>query len=401
MNTFTILLTVFLFFCAFSFSSARDINLDEIYINKTSFYNHKLIDSKLDIYQKINSAFVDRDVSFAWWISGDEILYIKENISCNVNIVYRYKIYKNKSEELTRFTGAVTAARVNNNGKYIIIKRLIQKDNLIPEGQLLILDTGTCEITANPTPYAFLDFSIPNAGNTIIYEKKNKIVEYHLDIKRSFTLLEKASYADIIVSKNPSFALLSPDRNKILVINGNGGYYKCKLIDKDRTFNIDGLSSSSEIYWIDNDRLIYRKGSAGDFSVVMFHIKNKKEKMLLSRSFNTNITFTPHPMKAAFLREQIINIYDFRKNIIINTGIEGEDVSFSPNGNKFISLLYKKLFIIDTVTINKKTIELKRSWNDILSLYKGIKLNNHEFTNEYSFFYLTRKIDAYNDLINN
>jgi hypothetical protein len=104
-------------------------------------------------------------------------------------------------------------------------------------------------------------------------------------------------------------------------------------------------------------------------------------------------------MIAAFLREQIIHIFDLKKNSILNTGVEGEDISFSPNGNKFISLLYKKLFVIDLVTLNKKIIELKRSWNDISSVYNELKNKNNEFTNEYSPYYINRKISAYNDLI--
>jgi len=164
---------------------------------------------------------------------------------------------------------------------------------------------------------------------------------------------------------------------------------------------MDGLSSSSEIYWIDNDRLIYRKGATGNFSVVIYNIKNQKEKVLLNNSFNTNITYSPHPMIAAFLRDQIINIYDFQKNKLINTGTEGEDILFSPNGNKFISLIYKKLFIIDIAALNKKTIELKRSWNEILSVYNELKNKNDEFTNEYSLDYINRKIITYNDLIRN
>jgi hypothetical protein len=256
-------------------------------------------------------------------------------------------------------------------------------------------------MTINRTSYAFLDFSIPKIGNSIIYENKNKIIEYHLDIKKSITLLDKSNYSDIIISKNPSVALLSPDRNKFLVINGSGGYYKCKIIGKDDSFKIDGVSSSSEIFWIDNNRIIFRKGTTGNYSVVLFQINNKTEKILLNKSFNTNITFSPHPMMAAFLREQIINIYDNQKNNLINTGIEGEDISFSPNGNKFITLLYKKLFIVDIATLNQKTIELNRSWNEILSIYNDLKTKNSEFANEYSLHYVNRKVNAYNNLIRN
>ncbi len=104
-------------------------------------------------------------------------------------------------------------------------------------------------------------------------------------------------------------------------------------------------------------------------------------------------------MIAAFLKEQLIQYYKVEARDLIKTGLEGEDIFFSPNGVKFTSLLFKKLFIVNSEALKKKRIELKRSWESILSIYKELKSNKHEFLNEYSLHYINRKIKAYNALI--
>lgn len=376
---------------------SRDINLDEIYIDNKSSYQRRLLLHKLEPYQKINAAFVDRDVSFAWWVSGDEIIYISENSSIDTNTVYKYNVHKRKQYELFRFKGVITTGKVNQNGRYLILKRLIQNDNIIPEGQRLILDTTLRKMDVEKTQYAFLDFSIPSSGNSIVYETRDRIIELQLDSAARKKLLEKSKYNDIVVSSSPSIAHLSPDRNRILITNGSGGYYQAKLTG-DVAFNIDGISSATEIFWIDNNRIIFRAGTSGNFSVVVLNIATKKRNTLLSRSFNTNITYSLHSKRASFLKDQLIHIYDFSKESIINTGLEGEDISFSPDGNKFCAIMYKKLFIVNIVTLKKKIIELKRSWKKILSIYKILNNKPEEYINQYSGHYIDRKIKAYNEL---
>ena len=104
-------------------------------------------------------------------------------------------------------------------------------------------------------------------------------------------------------------------------------------------------------------------------------------------------------MNISFLKGQVIQIYNISDSRLINTGIEGEDVSFAPGKNSFISLIYKKLFIVDLNSLVKKRIELKRSWISILKVYRDLINRKSEYSNEFSAHYVNRKIRVYSNLI--
>lgn len=389
------------FFCFYTSGIlARDINLDEIYIKKSSNYLKKLTVDKLDTYQKVNATFVCRDVIFAQWISGNEILYIREYPAFDNNIVYKYHLRKRSNIELCRLQGVITIARMSTGSGYLVVKRMVQKTGIIPEGEMVILDIKSGSVSVNRSPSAFLDFSFSPDGNSIIFEKGEGIVEFFPLTGFTRVLLRKASYSDVVISQNPSIAWQSPDKRKILVINGSGGNYKGMIISGGRSFSIDGISSSSEIFWIDNQRIVFRKGYAGNYSVIDYNINNKQGIPLLKQSFNTNIFFSRHSNMISFLKEQIIYLYSITDNRMINTGLEGEDISFAPGSNMFISLIYKKLFVVNMNTIKRKHIELKRSWKSILATYMDLKGQRYEFENEYSAYYINRKIKVYSDLVN-
>ena len=112
----------------YSSAFARDINLDEIYIKRSSPLLKKLIFQKLDTYAKVNAVLVDRNVIYSGWISGDYILYIKESPVANVNIIYKYHARRQKNEEIYRVKGHITHSHISWNGRYIFLKRLIQKN---------------------------------------------------------------------------------------------------------------------------------------------------------------------------------------------------------------------------------------------------------------------------------
>lgn len=379
--------------------AARDINLDNIYIKKTSPDYKLLILEKLDTYKKISAAFVDNDVIFADWISGNELIYIKENISLNTNYVFRFRLRDRSTKEICRLSGAVTVAKTTLNSKYLILKRLVQAKSIIPKGEMLIIGLQSGDIRKIKTSYGFLDFSITPDGNSILIENSNGIVELSLENKSKRLLVKKKEYSDIIISGNPCVAYISPDMQKFLIINGSGGNYRGKLLlNKYESIKIDRISSSSEVLWQNNFNIVYRTGYAGNFSVVSYNVKNNRKSYLLKKSFNTNITFSKYSETVTFLKEQLIHLYDNSKKKVVNTGLEGEDVSFEPNGNRFIALLYKKLFIVNRNKIQKKHIELKRSWKLLYSLYNNMVNKKQYFKNSYTGFYIDRKIAIYRDL---
>jgi len=75
-------------------------------------------------------------------------------------------------------------------------------------------------------------------------------------------------------------------------------------------------------------------------------------------------------------------------------------VSLSPNGNRFISILNGRLFIVTIDCIGKNEILLRRSWAAILATYRELSLDKRHWENEYSLDYIRRKIRLYSTLIN-
>jgi hypothetical protein len=100
----------------------------------------------------------------------------------------------------------------------------------------------------------------------------------------------------------------------------------------------------------------------------------------------------------SFLQDQIILIYDVRRNTIVNIGLEGEDVFFSPDGSRFISLYLKKLFINNVNMIKRKNMELVKITKQINILYKNLLELKNDWMNEYSPEYIRKKISVYSKI---
>ena len=381
-----------------SIALARDINLDEIYIKRSSPLLKKLVFEKLDTYEKVNAVFVARNVIFSGWISGYRIIYIRE-VPGNINIIYRYHTRKQKHEIVYRLRGLITCAHIGWSGRYVFLKRLIQREGAIPYGERVIINLESKEAIISQTGSPFLDFSIPASGNSILYESKRGFVEFYPDSETRRLVLDRRRYRDIVDSKNPSIAFLSPGRRTILVINGGGGSYRGKIIQGSRAFRIAGISSATEICWIDNHRILFRRGSAGSFSAILYNIKRRRSRVLISNSLNTNISFSHHSSIVSLIKNQIIVLYFTRGRKLMNTGLEGEDISFEPNGKYFTSLIFKKLFIVNLNTLIRKRIELRRSWRSLLRLYRNAGTDSTHFENEYSANYITRKVSMYKSLL--
>jgi len=94
----------------------------------------------------------------------------------------------------------------------------------------------------------------------------------------------------------------------------------------------------------------------------------------------------------------VIHAFDIRRVEKITIGLEGEDVSFSPDGNRFISLYLKKLFITSMATVKKKNIELAKTAKEISALYRNLLDARGDMANEYSPEYIRKKISIYGKL---
>ncbi len=375
---------------------ARDINLDAIYINPGSPVYGRLLEKKLEAYQLAGSEFIDRDVIFAGWGDGNTVLYVKE--LPQLNVAYAYNRVLRKSREIGRIVGTITALKQSAGGSYLFIKRLVEVPGAVPRGETLILNVATKQITVLNSAYPFIDFSVAPGGNSILYESGGNIVELIPETESRSVTVRRPDYADITRSGEPVIAHLSPNGKKAVLVSGSGGSYRSKLTAAGASWELPGVTSATELYWLDNNQLVYRKGASGNYSVCLYDAVTRRSTILLDNSLNTNIHYSSYPKIITFLKNQIIRVYDVRKREMINTCIEGEDASFSPDGNRFISLYLKKLFVTGITSVKKKNTELTKKAKEIVALYHSLLENGKELSNDYSGEYVQKKISAYGSI---
>jgi hypothetical protein len=392
--------TLFFIFTSFSVlflhsnAISRDINLDAIYLRETSPNYNRLLEAKLTAYETVNSQFIARDVIFALWQDGYNIMYIKE--FPDINVLYSYNRITRIHGEICRIQGAIVAATGLINGAYVYLKRLRMVEGMVVRGETLAVDLKTKKISMLEPSSPFIDFSLTPEGRGILYETKPGIVEYCTETKVKNLIMKKSAYADIVRSGYPTIACLSPNRKKMVLVNGSGGTYRAKIFAFGIPRRLIGISSSSELFWINNNQFVYRKGFAGNYSVHVYDASAHRSWVLDRDSLNTNIRFSNLAKMVSFLHDQLIQIYDMRRNQIIRTGLEGEDVLFSPDGSRFISIFLKRLFITNVYFVQKKFTEIAGVSKQIIRLYKIFHDSQGDWTNDFSQEYLRRKISVYN-----
>ncbi len=373
--------------------NARDINLDSIYISRECPAYSRLITKKMGMYEYADSVVIDRDVVSARWIDGFSILYVKE--LPGVNIIHTYNRSNLKKREIGRFRGSVIATRLSSHGKYLFVKRLLVSDKNIPRGDTLFVNIVSGRKRSIPSKSPFIDFSVTPSGNAVLHENNRGIVEYFPESGISRVIAEKMRYSNIITGQNPTVAYLSPNRKKLLCVNGSGGMYRGKVLSGGKPVYVNGITSATEVRWINNSTIVFRKGSPGYFSVCLFNTESRKTHVLMSNSLNTGLHFSPYPKMLTFQKDQLIYFFNVRKGTMYRTALEGDDVLFSHDGSRFISLFKKRLILSNYNTVLRNEQMLKKKAGEIKTVYGELLKKKKCLLNEFSYIYLRRKYQLY------
>lgn len=379
--------------CLSTASAARDIDLDRIYIKSSSVPYKKLVSSKIESYKIAGSKFLDDEVVSAEWASGNEIIYVRETKPSN--IIYSYNTLSHEKNELARLTGAILYVKTTHGGRFAIIKRLVQDRSIIPEGEITVLNIESKKIFSIKTAYPFQDFTVKPAGESIIYEDTGGILEHDLFSGTKKIMLERTRYSQIISAYEPASCHVSRSGTSFAVISGSGGNYRTVIISGNRTSEFPGITSPSEFCWLTDTIYAYRSGFAGFFGAHLFNTKTKEKRDLVAVSLNTNISCSRYTPLISVLRDQMINIYKADESDIIVTFLEGEDISFSPDNIRFLSMFNKKLFVTNINILKKRIYDLRKNSAEILKLYELSLTQKKDFENDFSEQYVRRKISLY------
>ena len=376
---------------------SRDIDLDAVYLEKKSPLYREITSVKEKLYTRISSLYIDSNVIFAQWCSGDDIVYIKE--FSQLNIVYKYKRNSRERAEIARFSGNVTYADLNRTGNIIYAKILSLNDSGGAKSESVIININTKEITKKSSRYLFIDYTMHPSDDSVIIESKGGIHKTSLTGFESKLIIPGNKYKDIAAGNDPVLAYISPDGKKTAIITGSGGVYKTKILIDQGNQTLSGVSSCSDFRWIDNNRFVYMSGGTGNYSVKVYDVTTKKSKTLISGTLNPDINYSDKAGIITALENQIIIVIPRDLNSRIETGLEGEESYFSPDGRRFTSIYLGKLYVTSLNTIEKYRLDIRRSAEELIKLYGKAANMKSIWHSDYSKEYINKKIKQYDKFL--
>jgi hypothetical protein len=376
---------------------SRDIDLDAVYLEKGSSLYREITSVKEKLYGRISSQYIDANVIFAQWYSGDEIVYIKE--FSQLNIVYKYNRKSESKEEIIRFPGNLTYADLNMTGNIIYAKVLSLDDNGVAKSESLVININSREMTKKRSNYLFIDYTMHPTEDSFISESKDGIIKTSLISFESRLIIPKNKYDDIASGNDPVLAYISHDEKKTAIITGSGGSYKTKIITDQGSQILSGVSSSSDFRWIDNNRFVYMSGGGGNYSVKVYDVTTKKSQVLIPSTLNPDINYSDKPGIITGLENQIITVIPRDLNSRLETGLEGEESYFSPDGRRFISIYLGKLYVSSLNMIEKNRLDIRRSAEELIRLYEKAAGMKSIWNSDYSREYINKKIKQYDKFL--
>jgi hypothetical protein len=389
---------VFMLLCCFSTGVfARDVDLDGIYIRKSSQILPRLTGAKLDLYAAAGATLAADGVSFAGWSSGARIIYTRET-SDRVALM-EYFTGNRHTGTIASVDGGVVHARIPVNSRYAFLSVLAQGKAAIPESFFVTIDNRSGEVKKYPSRSVFVDYGLSRYGASFIREEKNDLVETFPDTLRRRTVLTRSQYGSVSKKNAVTTALPSPDFRRVLVLSGEGGSYDAAVFEDGVMIRlVDGVSSGVDITWVDNKLIAYRTGSPGNYSVRLFNCTDGTSSRIGERTLNTNISYCEYNGTLSYLTDGAISFCKAASGQTEVWPLEGEDIAFAPGGNSFCALYGGRLFIVQRETVKSRAVELRRAAAKVLAVYRELLAAPAEWENGYSREYLVRKIALYEKL---
>ena len=140
-------------------------------------------------------------------------------------------------------------------------------------------------------------------------------------------------------------------------------------------------------------------GGVGSYSVKVYDTTAKKSKELISGSLNPDINYSDKPGIITALENQIIIVIPRDLNSRIDTGLEGEESYFSPDGRRFTSIYLGKLYVSSLNMIEKYRLDIRRNAEELVKLYGKAANMKSIWNSDYSKEYINKKIKQYDKFL--
>lgn len=382
-----ILLCVFLF----SFVSAREINPDSIYFRQNSKSFLTLTNAKLDLYRYAGAFEADSDVAFFGWISPSKLFYVKESDNPLYFVCIEYDVSKRSKRELFRYNGIVQSAKASQDGRFIAVKRMTREGYRKFTTEIIIRDLqkNVSDILYPKNPFS--EFSFDNSSN-LIYEK-NGILEYNPFMRKERIILKKEKYSP---GQNGSVsAYLSPSAAFLFLLAGGGGSYKASIYKNGSLYaEVEGVTSASEAGWLNENEVFFRRGGIGNYSLCAFSHSSRTYRNISPSSYNTASVFSRE--RVSFSVNGSAGYFDSLSSAVRMLPLDGEELSFSHDKNRFGVLFAKRLFITEISDVSTSEYRLKKMMMEISGIYKKTLEAESDWENSYASDYIKKKIEIYN-----
>ena len=373
---------------------ARDVDLDAIYIKKTSPYLPKLTGAKLDLYAASGAVLVADGVSFAGWSSGARLVYTKE--SAERITLCDYYTSSRRSGVIASIPGGIVYAKMPTGSRYAYLSVLAQGKSAVPESFFVTVDLRTGDVGKYPSRSMFVDYGLTRYGASFIREEGGSLVETFPDTMRKNALLPRSRYGSVVRKNAAVLCYPSPDVGRLLVLAGEGGQYDAAVFEGGVLVRrISGVSSSVDITWIDNSRIAFREGAPGHYAVKLFSCADGSLSQIGVRTMNTNLSYCEYNGILSYLTDGAISFCRVESGEAEIWPIEGEDLSFAPGGNLFCALYGGRLFLVQRETMKSRAVELRRGAAKVLEIYRELLNAPGEWENSFSREYIARKTSLY------
>ncbi|NLV66826.1 MAG: hypothetical protein GXY14_04025 [Spirochaetes bacterium] len=375
--------------------SPRDIDLDRMYINPADTLYSRLTQCKEKTYSAISSLAVDTRTIYAEWADGRTIIYIREYNS--INIAMSYDRSSGKKSELARFGGTVTSSSLNSSGDTLVVKTL-EYASSGPSAVIWFISLRGRPAVKQSSPYFFLDYTIIPGSDSILIHRRNGLARMNPlgDVKE---IMVPASSYSSLANGEPVLSFISPDRKRSLLVTGRGGLYSARLLSGSSSSDIPGIVSPADLCWISNSMFAYSGGSAGEYSVNVYDSSARKKSAILTGTLNPDINFSREAGMLTCLDNQMIVFFSGSNLKRRDTGLEGEETYFSPDGRKFTSIYRGTLYVTSLNMLQKNRLAVRRNAGTLITLYRSALSDRGSWQNDYSRTYIEKKIRLYENFI--
>ena len=176
------------------------------------------------------------------------------------------------------------------------------------------------------------------------------------------------------------------------------GKYKFKIFISRRLVAQGLCSSIDEFSSLNNQEVVYQSGSPLNYKIFTYNVVSKKIFKVVSQTVNSNLSCKEG--RLVYLKNQMVNIFDFHKNQNYEMGVELGDPQLSIDGRWLLGLQGKRLYIVDTYGIKERWIPLRRVWVKFCNLYKTMLRQKLIYENSYSRKYIMLKYNMCRGYLN-